>query len=55
MARKRVKIFKELKEALAGINFLASRRLKVYIYLRPTERNFFSERAIGSQPILSGS
>ena len=36
--------------SLPEINFLAFRRLKIYTYLRPTEHNFFSERAICSEP-----
>ena len=43
----------ENAKKLTGINFLASRRLKVYIHLHPTEHNFSSERAIGSQPPFS--
>ena len=34
---------------LAGISFLAFRRLKIYTHLRPSEYNVFSERTISSE------
>src|SRR5437879_7994966 len=35
---------------LAGINFLALRRLKRYTHLRPTEHNVISERCATQKP-----
>ena len=38
----------------SGINFWASQQSKTYTHFGATEHKLFSERAIGSQPPLSG-
>ena len=41
-------------QVLSGTNFLASRRLKVYIHLHRSEYNYFSERTTGAEPPFPG-
>ena len=43
-----------IRSLLAGISFLAFRRLKIYTHLRPSEYNVFSERTISSERPFRG-